>query len=141
MAFVMCLLLPKCPFTALIDCITQMSVELNIYRARVVLHHFRHSKVKGLEKLNSFELLTFFSILLYQAGDVQTNSGPTSDHSIGFAVDTGVENICITGDLNSNMLNRYFMNKIMAICQTYTLHQLTDEPAHFAETSSSIIEL
>ena len=67
MAFVMCLLFPECLFIALIDCITLISVELNIYRARVGLHHFRHSKVKGLEKLNSFELLIFFSILLYQA--------------------------------------------------------------------------
>ena len=58
-----------------------MSVELNIYRAKVCLHHFRHSKVKGLEKLNSFELLTFFSIILYQAGDVETNPGPTSESS------------------------------------------------------------
>ena len=56
-----------------------MSAELNMYRAKVGLYHLRHSKVKGLEKLNNFELLTFFSILLYQAGDVETNPGPNSE--------------------------------------------------------------
>lgn len=255
-----------------------MYVELNIYRARVGLHHFRHFKEKGLGKLTSFELLTFFLILLHQAGDVEKNPGPTSesssdssepfqfpqlqghlsmvhynvqsvlnkldciepelsdfsiisltetwlsdsvqtedlkfnnfqnpfrrdrvgdrhggilvyvkrdipckrrydlelpniecvwieiniknkkllfgtfyrppnasplvltniDQSIGLAVDTGIENICITGDLNLNMSNPYSRNKILEICRTYNLHQLVDEPTHYTETSSSIIDL
>ncbi|MCG7883757.1 MAG: reverse transcriptase family protein [Candidatus Thiodiazotropha endolucinida] len=255
-----------------------MSVELNIYKARVGLHNFRNFKVKGLGKLNNFELLTLFAILLYQAGDVEKNPGPTSEsssessgsfhfpplhgnlsmvhynvqsvsnkldvieaefsdfsiisltetwlneskltedltfneyqkpfrrdrvgdshggilvyvkrdipckrrsdleianveciwievnirnkklllgtfyrppnasplilsnieQSIGLAVDTGIENICITGDLNLNMLNRHSMKKIIDICQSYNLHQLIDEPTHFTETSSSILDL
>ena len=61
--------------------------------------------------------------------------------SIGLAVDTGIDNIYITGDLNLNMLNQYSRNKIMDICQTLSLHQLIDEPTNFTETSSTIIDL
>ena len=255
-----------------------MPVEFNIYRARVGLHQFRHFKVKGLGKLNNFELVTFLALLLYQAGDVEKNTGPVSESasdssqsfhfppiqgnlsmvhynvqsvlnkldlieaefsdfsiisltetwlnetkptddlvfngfrtpfrrdrvgdshggilvyvkqdipckrrpdlelanieciwieinirnkklllgtyyrppnasplvlsnietSIGLAVDTGIDNICITGDLNLNMLNQYSRNKIMDICQTFSLHQLIDEPTNFTETSSTIIDL
>ena len=56
-----------------------MPVEFNIYRARVGVHHFRHFKVKGLGKLNNFELVTFLALLLYQAGDVEKNPGPVSE--------------------------------------------------------------
>ena len=249
-----------------------MTVEFNIYRARVGLHHFRHFKVKGLGKLNNFELVTFLALLLYQAGDVEKNPGPVSEStsdssqsfhfpplqgnlsmvhynvrsvfnkldlieaefsdfsidmvetkptedllsngfrtpfrqdrvgnshrgilvyvkqdnpckrrpdlelanieciwieinirnkklllgtyyrppntsplvlsnietSIGLAIDTGIDNICITCDLNLNMLNQYSRNKIMAICQTFSLHQLIDEPTSFTETSCTIIDL
>ena len=48
-----------------------MATELNIYRARIGLHHYRHSKVKGLRTLNNFELVTFLAMLLYQSGDIE----------------------------------------------------------------------
>ena len=48
-----------------------MTIELNIYRTRIGLHHYRHSKVKGLGTLNNFELVTFLAMLLYQSGDIE----------------------------------------------------------------------
>ena len=56
-----------------------MSVDLNIHRARIGLHYHRHRlfRVKGLGKFNNFELLTFLATLLYRAGDVEKNPGPT----------------------------------------------------------------
>ena len=48
-----------------------MTIELNIYRARIGLHHYCHSKVKGLGTLNNFELVTFLAMLLYQSGDIK----------------------------------------------------------------------
>ena len=45
--------------------------------ARIGLHHYRHSKVKGLGTLNNFELVTFLAMLLYQSGDIK-NHGPNS---------------------------------------------------------------
>ena len=58
-----------------------MTIELNIYRARIGLHHYRHSKVKGLGTLNNFELVTFLAMLLYQSGDIEKNPGPNSASS------------------------------------------------------------
>ena len=68
-----------------------MTIELNIYRARIGLHHYRHSKVKGLGTLNNFELVTFLAMLLYQSGDIEINpepnsaSGTESDDSFQFS--------------------------------------------------------
>ena len=58
-----------------------MTIELNIYRARIGLHHYRHSKVEGLGALNNFELVTFLAMLLYQSGDIEKNPGPNSASS------------------------------------------------------------
>ena len=57
-----------------------MFIELNIYRARVGLHHYRHFKVKGPVKFNSFELVSFFAMLLYLSVGVEKNPGPTSEN-------------------------------------------------------------
>ena len=56
----------------------KLTIELNIYRAKIGLHHYRHSKVKGLGTLNNFELVTFLAMLLYQSGDIEINPGPNS---------------------------------------------------------------
>ena len=56
-----------------------MYVELDIYRARIGMHYYRHFSVKGLGKLNVFDLLVFLGFLLYQSGDIEKNPGPQSD--------------------------------------------------------------
>ena len=48
-----------------------MSVDLNIYKARIGMHRFRLFKIKGLGKFDDFEVLVFLSIILYQAGDIK----------------------------------------------------------------------
>ena len=48
---------------------------------RIGLHHYRHSKVKGLGTLNNFELVTFLAMLLYQSDDIEKNPGPNSASS------------------------------------------------------------
>ena len=62
-------------------------------------------------------------------------------NSIGFATNTGVEDIVVTGDLNLNMLNQHSQMKITDLCQTYNLTQLINDPTHYTETSFSIIDL
>ena len=56
-----------------------MYVELDIYRSRIGMHCYRHFSVKGLGKLNMFDLLAFLGFLLYQSGDIEKNPGPQSD--------------------------------------------------------------
>ena len=63
------------------------------------------------------------------------------EKSIGLAIDTGVEDIVVTGDLNLNMLNQHSRMKITDLCQTYNLTQLINDPTNYTETSFSIIDL
>lgn len=45
------------------------------------------------------------------------------------------------GHLNLNMLNAQSRRKITDLCQQYNLSQLINEPTHYTETSSSVIDL
>ena len=63
------------------------------------------------------------------------------ENSIGLAVDTGISDIVITGDFNINMLNPQSEKKILDICKEYNLKQLINEPTHFTESSSTLIDL
>lgn len=63
------------------------------------------------------------------------------ENSIGMAVDTGINDIVITGDFNLNIANSQSKKKIDDICMQYNLHQLINEPTHFTESSATIIDL
>ena len=63
------------------------------------------------------------------------------EDSIHLAVDTGIDDIIITGDFNFNMLNSQYARKINLPCQQFSLYQSISEPTHFKENSSSLIDL
>ena len=53
-----------------------MNVDLSIYRARIGLHKYRLSKLKGFSCFSRFEFVTFLAMLLYQADDIEKNPSP-----------------------------------------------------------------
>ena len=61
--------------------------------------------------------------------------------SIHLAVDTGIDNIIITGDFNLNINSQTTFNKVSSICREFSLTQTISEPTHFTESSQSIIDL
>ena len=63
------------------------------------------------------------------------------EDSIHLAVDTNIKNIIITGDLNHNMLQELTSRKINSLCQQFSLSQVIQEPTHYTESSSSLIDL
>ena len=63
------------------------------------------------------------------------------EDSINLAVDSGVNDIIITGDFNLNMQNVQSARKITSLCEQLSLIQSIKEPTHFTETSSSLIDL
>ncbi|MCG7879453.1 MAG: reverse transcriptase domain-containing protein [Candidatus Thiodiazotropha taylori] len=63
------------------------------------------------------------------------------EDSIGLAVDTGINDIIVTGDFNLNVYNNVALRKIESICSQFSLYQSINEPTHFTEHSSSIIDL
>ena len=60
---------------------------------------------------------------------------------IGLALDTNIENILLTGDCNLDTLKENSYRKIYDLCQQFNLEQLINEPTHFTENSSSVIDL
>ena len=59
--------------------------------------------------------------------------------TIHLAIDTGIQDILITGDFNFNMLNVQSSYKIKDLCEQNVLKQTTNEPTHFTEHSSSLL--
>ena len=57
-----------------------MNIDLCIYKARIGMHHYRLLKLKGLKRLNSFELFIFLAMVIYQDGDVEKNPGPGTEN-------------------------------------------------------------
>ena len=63
------------------------------------------------------------------------------EDSIALAVDTGISDIIVTGDFNLNMLNIRTSRKIESLCIQFSLYQSIDQPTHFTENSSSLIDI
>ncbi|MCU7801409.1 MAG: endonuclease/exonuclease/phosphatase family protein, partial [gamma proteobacterium symbiont of Lucinoma myriamae] len=63
------------------------------------------------------------------------------ERSIDLAMDTGIHDIIILGDFNLDMLKIASNRNISNICQQYNLHQIINEPTHFTESSSSLIDI
>ena len=66
-------------------------------------------------------------------GDIET--------SIDVAFDNNIKNILAAGDFNLNYLNKSCQRKINSLFRPYNLSQLIEEPTHFTESSSSVIDL
>lgn len=63
------------------------------------------------------------------------------ESSIGLACDTNINDICITGDFNLDLLKQVSKRKIENLCHQFNLFSLINEPTNFTETSSSCIDL
>ena len=61
------------------------------------------------------------------------------EDSIHLTVETGINDIIITGDFNYNMPNAHTSNKIKSICEQFSLTQTIDNPTRFTEHSSSLV--
>jgi hypothetical protein len=63
------------------------------------------------------------------------------ESSIEMAInDTAIDDVIITGDFNDNQLD-YSRTKISFLLTKFSLLQMIDEPTHFTEHSSSLIDL
>ena len=57
------------------------------------------------------------------------------------AVDTGIQDIIVTGDFNFDMLSPNLSVKIRNLCLQFSLTQTINEPTHYTENSSSLLDL
>lgn len=79
--------------------------------------------------------------LFYRPPNSDAEYFTSSENSIFLAIDTGIKDVIITGDFNCNMLNPRTARKINCICDQLSLYQVIDDPTHFTETSSSLIDI
>ncbi|MES9994358.1 MAG: reverse transcriptase family protein [Candidatus Thiodiazotropha sp.] len=63
------------------------------------------------------------------------------EDSISLAYDTNIQNILINGDFNLDILKSACNRKVFDLCQHFSLNQFINEPTHYTESSSSIIDL
>lgn len=63
------------------------------------------------------------------------------EDSIGLAFDGGIENVIIVGDLNLNPSYKNLERKLHSLCEQFSLSQCIEEPTHFTERSSSMIDI
>ena len=63
------------------------------------------------------------------------------EDSIGLAFETNISNILITGDFNLDILKDNSSRKVRDLCQQFNFKQIINEPTHFTENSSSLIDL
>ena len=55
--------------------------------------------------------------------------------------DSHITDLVILGDSNSDLLKPMHANRIQNLTNSYNLHQLIDEPIHYTENSSSLLDL
>ena len=63
------------------------------------------------------------------------------ENSIGLAIDSNIPDVIIMGDFNYNVMNPTYFRKVESICNQFSLTQCIEDPTHFTENSSSIIDL
>ena len=79
--------------------------------------------------------------LLYRPPNSNASYFSDIEDSVALAVDTGISDIIITGDLNVNFLTPQTRRKIDSLCTQFMLYQSVNQPTHFTETSSSLIDI
>ena len=90
------------------------------------------------------ELIIKNKRILYGTFYRPPNSTPETwdllEHSVDLAYNTGIDYIIITGDLNEDQLNPNNI-RIKNIIMKYGFEQLIEEPTHYTETNSSLLDI
>ena len=79
--------------------------------------------------------------LFYRPSNADSQYFSNIEDSIALAIDTAISDIVITGDFNFNFLNTQAKRKIDTLCTQFSLHQSFNQPTHYTEHSSSLIDI
>ena len=109
------------------------------YRRRADLES-RNIESLWIELSNNHKRILFG--LFYRPPNSDSNYFSSIEDSIALAVDSpGISEIIITGDFNLNVLSPLTARKIDSICTQFSFYQSIDQPTHFTENSSSLIDI
>ena len=79
--------------------------------------------------------------MFYRPPNPDANYNLDIENSLYQAIDTDISDLVVTGDLNLNVLNPPTSRKINSFCTQFSLYQTIDQPTHFTEHSSSLIDI
>ena len=79
--------------------------------------------------------------LFHRPPNSDANYYSSIEDSIHLAVDTGLNDIIVTGDFNFNLLSTQTSRKIEYFCTQFSLYQSIDQPTHFTDNSSSLLDI
>ena len=79
--------------------------------------------------------------LFYRPPKADSQYFSNIEDSISLAIDTSITDIIVTGDFNLNFLNAQARRKIDMLCTQLSLYQPIDQPTHYTEHSSSLIDI
>ena len=79
--------------------------------------------------------------LFYRPPNSDSTYFTSIEDSIHLAVDTGIQDIVVTGDFNFNMLSAQLSAKIKNLCEEFSLTQTINQPTHFTKHSSSLLDI
>ena len=101
-------------------------------------------EIKGIESIWIEIIHNHKSILFglfYRPPNADGQCFSNIEDSISLAIDTVISDIIITGDFNFNYQNVQARRKIDMLCTQFSLHQQIDQPTHYTEQSSSLIDI
>ena len=101
-------------------------------------------EIRGLENIwielaNNHKRILFG--IFYRPPNSDANYFSNIEDSLALAVDTAISDIIVTGDFNLNILSARTSRKIESLCLQFSFFQSIDQPTHFTENSSSLIDL
>ena len=79
--------------------------------------------------------------MFYRPPSADANYNLDIENSLYLAVDTDISDIIVTGDFNLNVLNPQMSKKIDSLCTQFSVYQSINQPTHFTEHSSSLIDI
>ncbi|MCW4344426.1 MAG: reverse transcriptase domain-containing protein [Candidatus Thiodiazotropha endolucinida] len=110
------------------------------------IHYKRRNdlEIQGLEAIwievaNNHKHILFG--LFYRPPNSNANYYSSIEDSLSLAFDTNMSDIIVTGDFNFNLLNPRTSGKINSLCTQFSFFQTIEQPTHFTEHSSSIIDI
>ena len=112
--------------------------ETILYKRRADL------EIRGIENIwidliNNHKRILFG--IFYRPPNSDTNYFSNIEDSLALAVDLDIADIIVTGDFNLNVLNARTSRKIESLCSQFSFYQFIDQPTHFTENSSSLIDI
>ena len=78
---------------------------------------------------------------IYRPPNLSQNYWTLVHESVDRAKSTSIQDIIILGDLNNDLLVSNSSKHLQDLNKTYNLKQLVNEPTHFTESSSSLIDV